>query len=69
MKRVVVTGMGLVTPSGVGVPAAWERIATGVSGISALKGEEYAKIPCRVAATVSESVENGKKNKASFYKC
>ena len=33
-RRVVVTGMGIISPVGVGVPAAWENILAGRSGIT-----------------------------------
>ena len=37
-KRVVVTGMGIVSPIGVGLKENWENILKGVSGIVSLKG-------------------------------
>lgn len=33
-RRVVITGMGLVSPLGNTVPAAWEAILAGRSGVS-----------------------------------
>ena len=38
-RRVVVTGMGLVTPLGCGVPYVWNRIINGQSGITKLTDE------------------------------
>ncbi len=38
VKRVVVTGMGLVSPLGQSVPESWDRLLRGRSGISRLEG-------------------------------
>ena len=52
MKRVVVTGIGLVTPLGCGVNTAWNSLLTGKCGITKLENSEFSKIPSRVAAKV-----------------
>jgi 3-oxoacyl-[acyl-carrier-protein] synthase II len=52
MRRVVVTGLGLVTPLGCSVSTVWTRLLEGVVGITALTGPDYATIPCKVAASV-----------------
>ena len=36
MKRIVITGMGAVTPLGVGVDTYWKRLVSGMSGVRAL---------------------------------
>lgn len=53
MKRVVVTGLGLVTPLGCGASHVWNALLAGQCGIKKLEGTEYSKIPSRVAATVT----------------
>ncbi|MFI6617943.1 beta-ketoacyl-[acyl-carrier-protein] synthase family protein [Streptomyces sp. NPDC050528] len=51
-RRVVVTGLGAVTPLGVGVDALWRGLLDGRHGIRELEGEEFAELPVRVAGTV-----------------
>ncbi|MER6356476.1 beta-ketoacyl-[acyl-carrier-protein] synthase family protein [Streptomyces sp. NPDC001634] len=51
-RRVVVTGLGAVTPLGVGVPELWEGLVQGRCGIRELADEEFAGLPVRVAGTV-----------------
>uniref|UniRef100_A0A131XLE8 3-oxoacyl-[acyl-carrier-protein] synthase n=1 Tax=Hyalomma excavatum TaxID=257692 RepID=A0A131XLE8_9ACAR len=50
-KRVVVTGMGMVTPLGADARTSWSRLTQSHSGISRL-GREYDGIPSRIAGLV-----------------
>lgn len=43
IRRVVVTGVGAVTPVGATVEKTWENVLSGVSGITSLKGDEEFK--------------------------
>jgi len=52
MRRVVVTGLGAVTPLGTGVAQNWRRILKGDSGIGALTGFETGDLACRIAGQV-----------------
>jgi len=52
MRRVVVTGMGLVTPLGVGTEYVWKRIINGESGISGIQAFDVSDLPCRIAGEV-----------------
>jgi 3-oxoacyl-[acyl-carrier-protein] synthase II len=49
---VVVTGIGLVTPLGCGVPQNWEAVRAGRSGIGAITRFDAAPLPSRVAGEV-----------------
>eukprot|EP00842_Homolaphlyctis_polyrhiza_P002976 jgi/Hompol1/367/HPOL_002148-RA len=58
-RRVVVTGLGLVTPLGCGVDAVWRRLVAGDCGVVSLRGRthaatglSYAELPSQVAALV-----------------
>ncbi len=52
MKRIVVTGMGLVTPLASGVKASWGRLIESESGIGAIESFDVADMPCRIAGMV-----------------
>jgi 3-oxoacyl-[acyl-carrier-protein] synthase II len=52
MRRVVVTGMGLVTPLGIGLDRVWSRLIEGQSGIRAIQSFDVSDLPSRVAAQV-----------------
>ncbi len=56
MRRVVVTGIGLVTPLGVGTQASWEGIVAGRSGIRriSLFDAEEAGLACTIAGEVPD---------------
>lgn len=54
MKRVVVTGIGLVTPLGSGTRNVWSALLAGKCGIKKLESSNYAKIPSKVAAKVPD---------------
>jgi len=52
MRRVVVTGMGVVSPLGCGTELAWARLLSGQSGLRQLPEETVSDIPCKVGAPV-----------------
>src|SRR5512147_2017140 len=61
MRRVVVTGMGLVSPLGCGVGVNWERLIAGRSGIRAIQSFEVSDLPAKIAAQVppGETADGG----------
>ncbi|HEY1720759.1 MAG TPA: beta-ketoacyl-ACP synthase II [Magnetospirillaceae bacterium] len=52
MRRVVVTGVGLVTPLGAGLKANWERLIAGESGIRAIQSFDVSDLPAKIAGQV-----------------
>jgi 3-oxoacyl-[acyl-carrier-protein] synthase II len=50
MRRVVVTGLGLVSPLGCGVDASWNRLIAGESGLGPITRFDASDLPCKVAA-------------------
>src|ERR1043166_2221294 len=51
-RRVVVTGLGLVTPIGIGVEANWESLLQGGSGVGLITRFDTADYPVKIAAEV-----------------
>ncbi|MCL1902363.1 MAG: beta-ketoacyl-ACP synthase II [Alphaproteobacteria bacterium] len=47
-RRIVITGMGIVSPVGTGIQYAWENLLAGKSGIRKLDGEEFSDLPCHI---------------------
>ena len=52
MRRVVVTGMGLVTPLGIGLQRNWNSLINGASGVRAIQSFEVSDLPVKIAAQV-----------------
>ena len=52
MRRVVVTGLGLVTPLGCGVERVWRRLIRGESGIRRITRFEVDDLPAKIAGEV-----------------
>ena len=51
-RRVVVTGLGALTPSGLDVPSLWEAVAAGRSAITALDAPEFQALAVRIGGAV-----------------
>src|SRR3954469_20336294 len=52
MRRVVVTGMGMVTPLGCGVETTWKRLIAGESGARKIEKFEVADLPAQIACEI-----------------
>ncbi len=52
MRRVVVTGLGLVTPLGGNVDSTWRRLTAGDSGIARVEKFDVSDITCKIAGQV-----------------
>jgi len=51
-RRVVVSGLGLVTPLGIGVKESWKNILAGVSGITNITKFDTTNFSSRIAGEV-----------------
>src|SRR5262249_33176046 len=52
-RRVVVTGVGLISSVGIGTEETWNAIKAGVSGIGPIKAFDAARFNCRIAGEVN----------------
>jgi 3-oxoacyl-[acyl-carrier-protein] synthase II len=52
MRRVVITGIGLVTPLAANAPATWERLLAAKSGANKVEHVKVDDLPCRIACVV-----------------
>ena len=53
-RRVVVTGLGLVTPLGIGVEKTWTAIIAGTSGVGRITRFDPSELPSQIAAEVKD---------------
>lgn len=52
MRRVVVTGLGMVTPLGCGVDSSWQRLIAGQSGVTSVNRIDVSDLPSRIAGQI-----------------
>jgi 3-oxoacyl-[acyl-carrier-protein] synthase II len=52
MRRVVITGIGLITPLALGREATWERLLAGRSGANQIEHFKVDDLPCKIACLV-----------------
>ena len=53
-RRVVVTGVGLLTPLGIGVQETWDALCAGKSGISEITRFDTSAYETKIAAEVND---------------
>ena len=54
MRRVVITGLGMVSPLADGVDATWSKLLNGESGINAIESFDVSDIPAKIAGQVPQ---------------
>ncbi|MEM7546695.1 MAG: beta-ketoacyl-ACP synthase II [Pseudomonadota bacterium] len=52
MRRVVITGLGMVTPLACGVEQTWERLIAGKSGAGVISHFDASALPCQIACEI-----------------
>ncbi len=62
MKRVVITGMGIVSPVGTGVEHAWKNILAGKSGVRKIDSFEVSDLASQIAGVPQVGTEEGQCN-------
>ena len=58
-RRVVITGMGAVTPCGIGVDKFWNSMLEGKSGVSLIEAIDTEKHKVKIAAEIKRCKKNG----------
>ena len=66
MRRVVVTGLGLVTPLGCGVDVSWKNILDTKSGIKAIDTFDVSDLPSKIAGFVPKGTGAGQFNLGAY---
>jgi 3-oxoacyl-[acyl-carrier-protein] synthase II len=59
MRRVVVTGMGLLSPLGYGAEYVWQRLIKGDSGIRKIDHFDVSDLPCQIAGIIPRGTAPG----------
>ena len=59
MKRIVVTGLGMVTPLGYGVRHCWEKLIAGESGIRRIERFDVSDLACQIGGLIPMGDEAG----------
>jgi len=52
MRRVVITGLGIVAPNGIGKDEFWQSLISGKSGIDKINSFDASDLPCQIAGEV-----------------
>tara|TARA_B110001450_G_scaffold85904_1_gene81831 strand:+ start:2660 stop:3928 length:1269 start_codon:yes stop_codon:yes gene_type:complete len=58
MRRVVVTGLGMLTPLGNGVDVNWKRLISGQSGIRKISDFDVSDISCKIAGQIPQKIDD-----------
>ncbi|MBD20481.1 MAG: beta-ketoacyl-ACP synthase II, partial [Rhodospirillaceae bacterium] len=60
MRRVVITGIGSVTPLGSGIEYSWQSLLKSQSGIDKIQSFDVSDLPVKIAAEVPVGIESDK---------
>jgi len=52
--RVVITGIGVIAPNGIGKNAYWDSLEKGKSGIKKISRFDPSELPCQIAGEIPE---------------
>lgn len=66
MRRVVITGLGMVSPLGNGVGRSWDGLISGKSGVRSIEHFDVSDIPAKVAAMIPRGEGKGDFNPDSI---
>lgn len=66
MRRVVVTGMGMVSPLGTGTERVWQRLRNGESGIRRIEHFDTSDLKAKIAGVVPRGTGEGELNSEAF---
>ncbi|WP_343559671.1 beta-ketoacyl-ACP synthase II [Kiloniella sp. b19] len=66
MRRVVITGVGMVSPLGSGVDHVWSRLINGETGIGRIEGFEAEDLPCKIGGEIPVGEEAGQFNPDAY---
>lgn len=55
-RRVVITGMGVVTPCGIGVEKFWDSMLNGKSGVSLIESIDTEKHTVKIAGEIKDKI-------------
>ena len=58
LRRVVITGIGLVTPLGANAEASWSNLLRGESGVKPVQNFDVTDLPAKIAGTISQSEDD-----------
>ena len=58
MRRVVVTGLGMLTPLGNGVDVNWKRLISGQNGIRKINDFDVSDISCKIAGQIPQKIDD-----------
>lgn len=53
-RRVVITGLGIISPVGIGIPAVWQNIVAGKSGITRISHFDASLMAAQIAGEVKD---------------